>query len=103
VELQHVLRRLMKERKLTFKRLAATSGVKDSTLKDWANGVAPRDLEAVRKVAVALGVSFEFLCFGAETTSMTPDTLLEGIPTQLLHAGWVKLTIEMPSKAKKNK
>jgi transcriptional regulator with XRE-family HTH domain len=100
--MQIVLRRIMKDQKITFKKLAADSGVSLSTLKDWANGVAPRDLESVRKVSIALGVSFEYLCFGTENSSQMPmEMALDNIPTQPLYAGWVKLLIEVPAKQKK--
>lgn len=100
MQLQFTLKQCMRERSLSYTKLARLSGVKLNTLRDWgSNGTAPRDLDAVRAVARALGVSFEYLIFGSETSIPdSVDEMLESVPTQVLHSGWAKITIEVPRK-----
>jgi len=87
-----VLKRLMTDRKLTFKKLSEMSGVPASTIKTWSSGIEPKSMTAARKVARALGVSVEYLVFG-ETDKQ--QNLAEILTTQLF-SGWCKVTIEMP-------
>lgn len=97
MELRHVLRKLMKDQNLTFKKLANLADVPESSLKDWASGAIPRDMKAVKRVAESLHVSFEFLILGSETSPpQTEESFLRNIPTRTLHSGWVKLSIEVP-------
>ncbi len=88
-----VLKRLMAEQALTFKKLGEMSGVPASTIKTWSSGIEPKSLAAARKVARALGVSVEHLVFG--TSDKQQASLTEVITTQLF-SGWCKVTIEMP-------
>jgi len=90
--ISQVLKRLMTEKKLTFKQLSEMSGVPASTIKTWSSGIEPKSMTAARKVARALGVSVEYLVFGA---SDKQQTLAELMTTQLF-SGWCKVTIEMP-------
>lgn len=89
----HVLKHLMNEKKLTFKKLSELSGVPISTIKTWSAGVEPKSFAAARKVARVLGVSVEYLVFGA--TDKNQLSLQEILTTQLF-SGWCKVTIEMP-------
>lgn len=98
VKIDQVLKHLMKERKLTFKKLSQLSTVPASTIKTWSAGVEPKSLSHARKVARALGVSVEYLVFG-EASAQAP-TMNELLTTQLF-SGWCKLTIEVPTQAKK--
>jgi transcriptional regulator with XRE-family HTH domain len=93
VKISAVLKHLMKERKLTFKKLSQLSNVPESTIKTWSAGVEPKSLSHARKVARALNVSVEYLVFGE--TSMHAPTMSELLTTQLF-SGWCKVTIEMP-------
>lgn len=96
VKIDQVLKHLMKERKLTFKKLGQLSNVPASTIKTWSAGVEPKSLSHARKVARALGVSVEYLVFG-ESSNQTP-AMNELLTTQLF-SGWCKVTIEMPMTA----
>lgn len=96
VKIDQVLKHLMKERRLTFKKLGQLSNVPVSTIKTWSAGVEPKSLSHARKVARALGVSVEYLVFG-ESSNQTP-TMNELLTTQLF-SGWCKVTIEMPMTA----
>lgn len=93
VKISIVLKHLMKERKLTFKKLSQLSSVPESTIKTWSAGVEPKSLSHARKVARALNVSVEYLVFGE--SSVQAPTMSELLTTQLF-SGWCKVTIEMP-------
>lgn len=93
VKIDQVLKHLMKERRLTFKKLSQLSNVPASTIKTWSAGVEPKSLSHARKVARALDVSVEYLVF-AESAAHAPS-ISELLTTQLF-SGWCKVTIEMP-------
>lgn len=93
VKIGHVLKHLMNEKKLTFKKLSELSGVPISTIKTWSAGVEPKSFSAARKVARVLGVSVEYLVFGnADKAQLS----LQDVMTTQLFSGWCKVTIEMP-------
>jgi transcriptional regulator with XRE-family HTH domain len=94
IKIDQVLKHLMKEKKLTFKKLSQLSNVPASTIKTWSAGVEPKSLSHARKVARALGVSVEYLVFGE--TSNQVLTMNELLTTQLF-SGWCKVTIEIPA------
>lgn len=93
VKIGLILKHLMKEKKLTFKKLSQLSGVPESTIKTWSASVEPKSLSHARKVARALEVSVEYLVFGESSTQI--PTISELLTTQLF-SGWCKVTIEMP-------
>lgn len=93
IRIGKVLSHLMKERKLTFKKLSELSGVSMSTLKGWAANIEPKSMVAVRNVSRVLGVTSEYLIFG-EDAQNTID--LNQLITQKIYSGWVKITIETP-------
>lgn len=93
VKIGYVLKHLMNEKKLTFKKLSELSGVPISTIKTWSAGVEPKSFSAARKVARILGVSVEYLVFGnADNKQLT----LQDVMTTQLFSGWCKITIETP-------
>lgn len=95
--LRTILRQLMKEKKMTYKALAQLASVPESSLKDWSNGVVPRDMVAVKRVSEILGVSFEYLILGSDGPGNSDvGMVLKSIPTKIIHSGWVKLSIEVP-------
>jgi len=94
IKIGHVLKHLMNDRKLTFKKLSELSGVPLSTIKTWSAGVEPKSLAHARKVSRALGVSVEYLVFG-NAEGNQPN--LQDILTTQLFSGWCKITIELPA------
>lgn len=100
VKIGVVLKHLMKEKKLTFKKLSLLSGVPESTIKTWSASVEPKSLSHARKVARALDVSVEYLVFGE--SSIQVPTMSEQLTTQLF-SGWCKVTIEIPINEVNNK
>ncbi len=93
IKIGAVLKHLMKDRKLTFKKLSHESGVPISTIKTWSAGVEPKSLSHARKVARALNVSVEYLVFGE---SSTHAPVMNELLTNQLFSGWCKVTIEVP-------
>lgn len=93
IKIGKVLSHLMKEKKLTFKKLSEMSGVSMSTLKGWSANVEPKSMIAVRNVSKILGVTSEYLIFG-EDAQNTID--LNQLITQKIYSGWIKITIETP-------
>ncbi len=93
VRIGHVLKHLMTEKKLTFKKLSELSDVPISTIKTWSAGVEPKSFAAARRVARVLGVSVEYLVFG--NADKAQISFQEVLTTQLF-SGWCKVTIEMP-------
>ncbi len=105
VKIGHVIKHLMNEKKLTFKKLSELSHVPVSTIKTWSAGVEPKSMVSARKVARVLGVSVEHLVFGS---SDQPPITFQNLLTTQLFSGWCKVTIEMPvtspiAKSKKEK
>ena len=93
IKIGRVLKHLMNERKITFKKLAELSGVPISTIKTWSAGVEPKSLAHARKVARVFGISVEHLVFGS---SDKVEISLQDVLTKQLFSGWCKVTIEMP-------
>lgn len=98
MQLRIILRNLMKEKRLTFRSLSKLSGCSESSLKDWSNGISPRDLDAVKRVADTLGVTFEYLIFGAEPgLESASKTQVAAAETKTIYNGWAHISIAIPS------
>lgn len=63
LRLRQNLSSLLKDCGMTAAALARKTGVSKQVLSDWMAGVQPRRLDHLYKVAQALGVSIEALCF----------------------------------------
>lgn len=98
VSLSENLKKLMEENGFSFNQLAKKSGVTTSTIKTWAQGSQPRDLNHVRAVAKALEVGFEYLIFGEETHNFTT---IEELLTENLFEGYLKVKVERVIKPQK--
>jgi transcriptional regulator with XRE-family HTH domain len=57
------LKKLMVEHQINQKKLAQKSGLALSTLHGWLNGVAPKNIQDVKKVAKVFGLTVDQLCF----------------------------------------
>ncbi|MEC7276481.1 MAG: helix-turn-helix transcriptional regulator [Bdellovibrionota bacterium] len=93
INIGKTLSHLMKEKKLTFKKLSELSGLPMSTLKGWAANIEPKSMISVRKVSRVLGVTSEFLIFGEDSENTVN---LDEILTHKVFSGWAKITIETP-------
>ena len=84
--LKEKLKQLLKERDLTAAQLSRKSNVPKNTISDWLSGNSPRDISQVKRVAEALNVSLDFLCFGeSERVATEKITDLE----ELLGDQWI--------------
>jgi transcriptional regulator with XRE-family HTH domain len=63
MNLKKNLKHILETRGLTASALARMSSTPKQTLADWLAGASPKDLSAVKRVADALGVSVDSLCF----------------------------------------
>jgi transcriptional regulator with XRE-family HTH domain len=82
----------MEEQGITAIALAEKAQVSRSTLGGWRLGVQPQDMNDVRKVAHALGCTFEYLIFGEEDCDL--KRLLESAPKTSTIEGIFRVKIE---------
>lgn len=66
IKLQKNLKKLMKAQKIGLKDLSSELDLSVSTVHGWLNGVTPKSLIEIKKVAIYLGVTFDELCFGED-------------------------------------
>ena len=57
---------LMKEKNLSLREVAEILNIPKSTLHDWRSGAAPKDFEAIHRLANFFNVSIAFLLTGSE-------------------------------------
>jgi len=76
MNLKQQLRLYIKKRGFTAAQLSRLSGVPKQSISDWLAGANPRNIDQVKKVADALCVSLEHLCFGTDD-SVTADSMAE--------------------------
>ena len=69
---QQMLNKIKEDRGLSVRAIAAMANVEGSVAQSWLTGAAPRDLQAVAKLAEALGLSFRKLLLGEEEPNTTP-------------------------------
>ena len=66
VQIGPVLKKLLKDRRMTIKEVSTATSVPSSTLSEWLNNRSPKNPEHTLKVAQYLEVSLHFLLFGEE-------------------------------------
>ena len=57
------LKKAMLEHKISQKKLSTKVGLPVSTLHGWLNGVAPKKIQDIKKVASIFGMTIDQLCF----------------------------------------
>ena len=57
------LKKAMLEHKISQKKLSTKVGLPVSTLHGWLNGVAPKNIQDIKKVAGIFGMTIDQLCF----------------------------------------
>lgn len=67
MNLRKQLKLYLERNGMTASQLARKSGVPNTTIADWLSGRKPRNLDQVKKVADALGVSIDHLAYGEGT------------------------------------
>ncbi len=66
IMLSHTLPRLLKNKGLTFKKLAQLSNVSSSTLYEWKNGREPQNIHHLKTISNILKVSLHYLLYGKQ-------------------------------------
>lgn len=66
VQIGPVLKKLLKDRRMTLKEVSIATSVPSSTLSEWLNNRSPKNPEQALKVAQYLEVSLHYLLFGEE-------------------------------------
>ena len=66
------LKRILFDRSLKAAELARLSGVSKTSIGEWLAGSNPRDIRKVKKVADALDISIDDLCFGGGEIKKSP-------------------------------
>lgn len=89
-----ILKRLMEERQLTVRAIAEMAGVSSSVVQSWLNQAIPHDLQAVAKLAQALGLSFKGLLLGESETINHAITPAEFFDESDLFEGICKVSIK---------
>lgn len=91
MKLKETLQRLLKEQDLTVAQLARKTGISNKTIHEWLLGRNPRDLNAVKKCAEALNVSFHYILWGEEEKNNLINNLLDKTE---IHSGLYEITIK---------
>ena len=75
------LKNIIAERNLSVRAVAELAGVAASMVSSWTKGTLPYDLLAIKRLATALGVNFEWLTTGEISTvdmkSLSLDQLFQ--------------------------
>ena len=66
MELKDVLKRLLKKDGISITYLSKRTKVPVQTIHNWLNGMEPRSISQLRKIADYFEVSLDYLCFGIE-------------------------------------
>lgn len=90
--LKDKLKELLKQQDTTAAQVSRKSGVPKNTISDWLAGNSPRDIRQVKRVADALGVTVDFLCFGGSAKPQADQTKTL---TQLLGQDWIEGLFEI--------
>lgn len=99
MEFDKTLKRLIRERGTTTGELAKKINVPSKTISDWLTGRTPRDLDAVKRCAEALGVSVHYILYGEDDRKSLIGEILEKTE---IHTGMYEVSIRrVTSKSKK--
>ena len=74
MKLKTQLRTLLKLKGINAAELSRQSGVPKQSISDWLGGTMPRNIAHVKKVADALNVTVDELCFGGKNTDLVPSS-----------------------------
>ncbi len=67
----------MKKNGLTLKDISSLLNVSQSTIHGWLNGVPPKSIPVVQKLATAFNLSIEDLCFDIKETKSIANQAFE--------------------------
>lgn len=63
LKLQRNLKKLLRSQEMSLKQLSDELNLSPSTVHGWLNGVEPKSLMEIKKVAAFFGITFDELCF----------------------------------------
>jgi len=92
--LKIILSQVKKDRNLSVRAIAAMAEVGESVVQGWLNGSIPHDLQAVDRLAKALGMSFRKLLLGEEEPNTRPFNLSELFNEDEFFEGICKINIK---------
>lgn len=64
-EMDKNLKKILTKNKLSLKSLSTEVGIPASTIHGWMNGVPPKNVHEVKKIADFFGITIDVLCFGS--------------------------------------
>jgi transcriptional regulator with XRE-family HTH domain len=67
------LKEFISKNNLSLKDLAEQLGVPSSTVHGWINGVPPKSITTLKKIAQLMDCSIDELCFGEQFNDLTLD------------------------------
>ncbi len=73
MKLNKTLKRLLNESELSATELSKLTDIPLSTLHGWINGVEPKSISQLKKIADFFDVSLDFLCFGEPKSKNIKD------------------------------
>jgi len=89
-----ILKGVMTDRGLTVRAVAEMAGVNPSVVQSWVNHAIPHDLQAVSKLAQALGMTFKELLLGEPETDAKPLSIEEIFQEKDFFEGICKISIK---------
>lgn len=89
-----ILKRTMEERDLTVRAVAEMTGSSASVVQSWISGANPHDLQAVGRLAKALGLTLEELLLGQPAPKPRAHSLNELFDEQEVFEGICKISIK---------
>jgi len=78
MKLNVILKKLAKNKKLSIAELSRQVQIPQQTLNNWLQGLEPKNLSQVKKVADYFNVTLDYLCFG-EISEHKNNNLIDNI------------------------
>lgn len=79
MQFKSILKKLIQEKGLTITALSRATKIPLQTLHGWLQGVEPKSIRQVKKLADYLEVDIDYLCFGVDKKKSHFDDFQEGI------------------------
>jgi transcriptional regulator with XRE-family HTH domain len=97
-----ILAKIMEERRLTLREIAALAGVSVSVVENWISGSNPHDLKAIDRLSQKLAVPFKKLLLGIPEVVDAPNAISEIYDEQEFFDGLARIKIQrlVPKKPK---
>jgi transcriptional regulator with XRE-family HTH domain len=83
------LRQMLTIKKISLKNLSVEVGIPASTIHGWLNGVPPKNINDIKKIADFFGMTVDALCFGSTDQAISKNEKI------LAEIGNVELILRM--------